>query len=87
MTKLDISLPDEVKALAEEQAADGGYPTLSAYLAELIRRDQQERIEQQLHEKLLLQRISSGPSTAMTDEDFDSIRARVETEIAQRRAR
>ena len=30
MTKLDISLPDDVKALADQQVADGGYPSLSA---------------------------------------------------------
>ena len=45
MTKLDISLPDDVKALAERRVADGQYATLSDYLADLIRRDTDDRTE------------------------------------------
>ena len=85
MTKLDISLPDDVKNLADEQVAEGGYPSLSEYLADLISRDRSERVERERTGKLLLSRIRSGPSQEMTDADFDQIRRRVEAEIAQRR--
>jgi antitoxin ParD1/3/4 len=85
MTKLDISLPDDVKALADKHAKGGGYASLSDYLTDLIRRDEQERVELELHEQLLVHRLQS-PATAMSDGDFDSIRARLEDEIAKRRA-
>lgn len=83
MTKLDISLPDEVKALAEAQVAGGRYPSVSEYVADLIRLDQQ-RMERRRTEALLLKRIRSGPARKMTDADFDQLRKRLEAEIAQR---
>ncbi|WP_428937052.1 ribbon-helix-helix domain-containing protein [Fontivita pretiosa] len=83
MTKLDISLPEDVRALAEQRVAGGGYASLSEYLADLIRRDQQ-RIERERTEQHLLDRLQSGPPREMTDRDFDQIRQRVEDEIARR---
>jgi antitoxin ParD1/3/4 len=84
MTKLDISLPDDVKALADERVAGGEYASLSAYLADLIRRDQQ-RVERERTEALLLKRLHGGPSREMTEADFSQLGRRVEDEIARRR--
>ena len=84
MTKLDISLPDDVKALAEAQVADGRYPSVSDYVADLIRLDL-ERVERRRTAALLLKRVRSGPPSEVTDADFDHIRQKLETEIAQRR--
>jgi antitoxin ParD1/3/4 len=81
MTRLDISLPDDVKALADQRASDGGYSSLSEYLADLIRRD---RDQQQRTEQLLLRRLESGPSREMTEADFDQIRTRLNSEIKNR---
>ena len=85
MTRLDLSVPDDVKALADERVAEGGYASLSAYVAELIRRDQRERDELRHTEAILLQRLPAGASQPMTDADFDQIRNRLEGEITQRR--
>jgi antitoxin ParD1/3/4 len=85
MTKLDISLPDDVKALADQKVAGGRYPSLSEYVADLIRRDQQHTEDDPRTEAHLLQRIRSGPSQEMTDADFDRIRDRVEDQIRRRR--
>lgn len=87
ITKLDISLPDDVKALADQQVSAGRYPSLSAYLADLIRRDQQGAEDDARRESLLLQRIRSGPSQEMTDDDFARIRDRLEDQISRRRTR
>ena len=85
MTKLDISLPDDVKALADQQIADGRYSSLSDYVADLIRRDQLQMEEDARTESHLLARLRSGPSQEMTDADFDRIRDRLEDHITQRR--
>jgi antitoxin ParD1/3/4 len=85
MTTLNISLPDDVRALADEQVASGRYASHSDYVASLIRQDRQ-RMEQQRTEALLRQRLQSGPSREMTDADFDRIRQRLEADIAHRQA-
>ena len=89
MTKLDISLPDDVKALADQNVARGRYPSLSEYVADLIRRDQEHANDEgddDRTEAHLLERMRSGASQEMTDADFDRIRQRVEHQIRQRRA-
>jgi antitoxin ParD1/3/4 len=85
MTKLDISLPDDVKALADQQVAGGRYPTLSDYVADLIRRDQQRLEADARTESRLLDRLRSGPAQEMTDADFDRIRERLDDQVRQRR--
>jgi len=84
MPTLNISLPDDVSALADEQVASGRYASHSDYVASLILQDLQ-RLEQERAQAVLRQRLQSGPSRQMADADFDRIRQRLETEIAQRR--
>ena len=85
MTTLNISLPDNLRAAANERVARGEYPSLSEYLADLIRRDVElERLEQERIEAILLERLD-GPSQEVTDADFDRIRQRLEAEIASRK--
>jgi antitoxin ParD1/3/4 len=85
MTTLNISLPDDVRALADEQVASGRFASHSDYVASLILQDRQ-RIDQERTQEVLRQRLQSGPSREMTDEDFDRIRQRLEADIAQRQA-
>jgi len=84
MTSLNVSLPDDVRALAEHQVASGKFPSVSEYVAALIRQDQ-ERAEREQVEGKLLDRLHGGPSKDVTDTDFEGIRGRVEAEIARRR--
>ena len=84
MTTLNISLPDEVRSLADEQVASGRFASVSDYVASLIREDG-ERAERQRVEGLLLRRLNAGPARDVTDGDFDAIRSRLESEIARRR--
>ncbi len=75
MTSMNISLPEPLKLFVEEQVNKGGYSTASEYLRELIRDAQRRRDRQQLDAKLLdgLQ----SPSSAMTAEDWRSLRERI----------
>jgi antitoxin ParD1/3/4 len=77
MSTLEIILPDELKSLAEKQVAAGRYASVSDYVTNLIRQDQ-ERVEQDRVEPLLGDRLQAGPSKPMTDEDFDAIRKRLD---------
>ena len=85
MTTVNISLPDDVGALADQQIATGRFASLSEYVASLIREDRQ-RLEHFAAESKLRQRIQSGPSVEMTDDHLEGIRQRLETEIAHRRS-
>jgi antitoxin ParD1/3/4 len=84
MTTLNISLPDDVRELADRLVSSGRYASVSDYVASLIREDI-ERLERSGVEAKLLQRLAAGPSGAMSDADFDTIRGRVEREITRRR--
>jgi Arc/MetJ-type ribon-helix-helix transcriptional regulator len=79
MSTVQIRLPDELRAIADEQLASGRFGTLDEYFAALIRRDEENRrLEAKLTERL------SEPSREVTDADFDLIRARVRAKVSER---
>ncbi len=43
MVNMNVSLPDRMKDWVEERIKDGCYASVSDYVRELIRRDQQQR--------------------------------------------
>jgi antitoxin ParD1/3/4 len=43
MVSMNVSLPDRMKDWVEERIKDGCYATVSDYVRELIRRDQEQR--------------------------------------------
>jgi antitoxin ParD1/3/4 len=64
MTTMNISLPENLKEFIDFQVQMGGYSTSSEYIRELIRQDQQRKLEQRLS-MLLLEGLESGsPLTA-----------------------
>jgi antitoxin ParD1/3/4 len=83
METMNISLPDPMKQFVEELVTRGDYGSASEYVRELIREDRKRREKERL-EKMLLEGISSGPMTAMTPEDWESIREEVRQHIAER---
>ncbi len=70
MATMNISLPDEMKAFVETQAAKEGFGTTSEYLRSVIR-DVQKRQAKQVLEAKLREALESGPSEPMTREDWD----------------
>ena len=80
MTTLNISLPDGMRAYVEEQAAAGGYSTVSEYVRALIREDQKQKAQQMI-ETQLLEGLASGDAKKMMPEDWQAIRKEVHKRI------
>ena len=70
MSTMNISLPDSLKKFVEQQAAEKGYSTSSAYVRELIRRDQGR---QQLRD-LLAEGARSAPGGPADASYFAALR-------------
>ena len=73
MTTLNISLPDTLQEFLENRIAEGGYPTASNYLRDLVQDDQRRKAQANL-DALLQEGLDSGPATPMTPQDWDEIR-------------
>ncbi|OLS61917.1 type II toxin-antitoxin system ParD family antitoxin [Pseudomonas putida] len=73
MSTMNISLPDALKSFVDEQVSQRGYSTSSEYVRELIRKDQ----DRQHLRGLLLAGAESAPTVPVTDDYFESLRARV----------
>lgn len=70
MSTMNVSLPDTLKTFVDDQVAQHGYGTSSAYIQELIRKDR----DRQALRRLLLDGAASplaGPANAAY---FDSLR-------------
>jgi antitoxin ParD1/3/4 len=74
MATLEISLPDDMRAFVESQAAREGHESVGEYIRALIREAQRRRARQELEAKLL-EGLESGPDVEMTREDWASLRA------------
>ena len=81
MATMNISLPDPMKEFVESQAQKEGFGTVSEYMRSIIREVQRKHDKQALEAKLR-EGLESGPASAMTREDWDSIRR----EVGQRHA-
>ena len=74
MATMNITVPEAMKAFIHEQATKGGFGTVSEYMRAVIR-DLQEREDYraEVREKLL-EAVRSGPSTPLTQSDWDEMR-------------
>ena len=75
-TELSVSLPAELRAFAEAQAAREGFASAELYLRDLVRRAQLENegYDEAL-EQLLLEGLDSGPGIEVTPEYWEKKRA------------
>lgn len=76
MATMDISLPDDMLAFVETQAAREGFGTASEYLCSVIR-DVQERHARRALEAKLRESLESGPAEPMTREEWDEMERKV----------
>jgi antitoxin ParD1/3/4 len=74
MATMNISLPDEMKAFVEEQAAQKGFGTVSEYIRAMIREAQELSAHQQRLDVLLQEGLDSGPGTPLARADWERIR-------------
>lgn len=77
MATMNVSLPDEMKAFVEAQAAKEGFGTTSEYLRSVIREVQKRQAAKQAIEAKLREALESGPAEPMTREDWDELERKV----------
>ena len=84
MTTISISLPEDLTAYLQSKLTTEHYFTPSDYIQALLQQDQAQS-ETQLDrlETLALEGINSGPSTPMTQDDWDHIRRTVRQNLGK----
>jgi antitoxin ParD1/3/4 len=86
MDTIPISLPEALAIYVKTKINAGQYTTPSDYIQALIRQDQdQDQDQRDYLEPLVLEGLNSGPSTPMTQSDWDDIRATVQERQKLRR--
>jgi antitoxin ParD1/3/4 len=83
MDTMNIAIPEQLKAFVQRQVEQRGYSSVSEYVRDLIRGDQERQAIAAL-EAEILQGLESGPSTPMTPEDWQAIRQEVRRRTAKR---
>jgi antitoxin ParD1/3/4 len=86
MQTMNISLPAPLKEFVDEQVGSGRYSSVSEYVRDLIRDDEQRKAQEKL-ESLLLEGVQSGKPTAMTRRDWDQIRREALKQFEARKSR
>ena len=70
METMNIALPESMKQYVQERVSEGGYSSVSEYVRELIRADQQRKSEERI-DALLLEGLDSGKSIEVTKEYWE----------------
>ena len=86
MDTMNIAIPETLKAFVQKQVERRGYSSVSEYVRELIRSDQERQATAAL-EAEILKGLESGASTPMTQEDWQAIRTEVRHRYAARQQR
>lgn len=74
MQTMNISLPEQLKTIVEEQVGSGRYSSASEYVRELIRNDEKRREREKL-EAMLLEGVRSGEPVPATPDYWQQKRA------------
>ena len=84
MNTMNIAIPKQLKSFVQRQVERRGYSSVSEYVRDLIRGDQERQAITAL-EGEFLKGLDSGPSTPMTTQDWQDIREEVRRRTAKRR--
>lgn len=68
MTRLNISVSDELKAQLEFRARESGFDRVESYVESLLQRETQDVIEDEDLEQLLLKRMDETDAVELTDD-------------------
>jgi antitoxin ParD1/3/4 len=82
METISISLPPALEEFVDTQVSAGRFGTVSEYVRQLIRNDQQ-RAEREAIDGRLVEAIDGG-STSLTAEDWQRVRQEVQRRTARR---
>ncbi len=77
MTRLTISMPDQLSAYVEAQIAQGRYGNVSEYFRDLVRHDQERRASAAAELRALLREAESSGSSPLEMKDI-IVQARLE---------
>jgi len=83
MQSMNISLPEPLKDLVEQQVRSGRYSSVSEYVRELVREDEKRKAQEKL-EALLLDGLRSGEAAPMTSRDWEDIRRQAVSRMRSR---
>ena len=83
MQIMNISLPDPMKHVVEEQVGVGGYSSASEYVREVVRADQKRLAKEEL-EQVMISALNSGYAIDVTAEMVEEVRARLRSGAAKR---
>ena len=81
---MNISLPPTLKDWVEQQVSRRGFGTASEYIRHVLREEQERQVRQRI-DAALIEGIESGPSTSMTENDWDEIRNEGRRRLAKRK--
>ncbi|CUS46452.1 MAG: type II toxin-antitoxin system ParD family antitoxin [Pseudomonadota bacterium] len=78
MAQMNISIPDALKQWAEERVAEGRYASVSDYVRDLIRRDQDYAVKLARLRAEIEKGFASGVSDRSLEDIYDDFRKRRE---------
>lgn len=71
MATIDVTIPDELKAFAEAEAARVGHATVNEYMVALLREAERRSAKTELEGKLL--HALNSPAREMSEDDWDEL--------------
>jgi len=84
MNTMNIAIPKQLKSFVQREVLRRGYSSVSEYVRDLIRGDQESQAITML-EAEYLKGLESGPATPMTQQDWQEIREEVRRRVAKHR--
>lgn len=78
MTKVTISMPEQMGEYVTERVASGQYGNVSEYFRDLVRKDQSQ---QRLTEEQLRQRLAEAEASGISNEKIPDIVRRIEAKL------
>jgi antitoxin ParD1/3/4 len=82
---MNIALPPAMKEFVQAQVAGGGYSSVSEYVRELIRVDQEQKARAEIDRKLL-EALDGSPATPWTSKELNALKSRVRQRHSKRRS-
>ena len=84
METMNIALPPAMKTFVQQQVQGAGYSSVSEYVRQLIRADQQRKAREEIDRKLL-EALDGGPATPWSAKELETLKSRVRQRHSKRR--
>jgi antitoxin ParD1/3/4 len=84
MDTMNIALPPQMKDFVQAQVEGGGYSSVSEYVRQLIRADQQRKAGEEIDRKLL-EALDGGHAALWTPAELEQLKSRVRQRHSKRR--